>query len=494
MKVMTRIFAYARVSQDKRLGGHEGLAVARQLEECRAFASTHGLEISKEFIDNSVSATSGVRREAFEEMLEQKPDAIICWAYDRLIRVASDLEKILNQDITVYQVTAKTPVDLETPSGRMTARILTSFASYETEHKATRQKARNKQASQMGIYRGNYRPLGNYKDGRLHEVEAPLLREHIGLYLKGESSLYKIAQALNDAGILTNRGNKWVPATVRRALSRPRLMGYQDYQGERYKLTDWEPVLSEEDFELLQNRMQRYAVKDSPSKTFNTRQNISLLTGFLTCFKCGTSLHRAYSAGNHKRPEYKCPHGHTYISSPLLEKLVILNVVWMLTQAHLHDADRYKLAKASKEKAKKLLDEYQVWEESAIETGLSPSLIKKRQQKVQQLVEECEAEYTSIVVEPYQHIFEGQFAEEAFSERVVVDAFSSLDRESQRDLVRRFIRTIEVHPGTKGGHATYQKTLKRIKPVMVEGSMGFPYGPDGLLHPELFEEDAELWS
>ena len=58
---------YARISLD--LDG-TGLGVARQLEDCRAFAAQHGWVIGDEYVDNDTSAYSGKKRPEYSRMLE----------------------------------------------------------------------------------------------------------------------------------------------------------------------------------------------------------------------------------------------------------------------------------------------------------------------------------------------------------------------------------------------------------------------------------------
>ena len=82
---------YARQSLDR---DGEGTAVARQLTECHELAKRHKLTITREFIDNDVSASKGIRP-AFTELLREiragHIDTIVVWHTDRLYRRLGDL-------------------------------------------------------------------------------------------------------------------------------------------------------------------------------------------------------------------------------------------------------------------------------------------------------------------------------------------------------------------------------------------------------------------
>ncbi|MFI6268638.1 recombinase family protein [Micromonospora zamorensis] len=83
------VVIYARLSLDK-LGNE--LGVDRQLEACRELAARQGWTVTRELIDNSISATTGRVRPAFEKLLtlSPKPEAIIVWHLDRLVRLTQE--------------------------------------------------------------------------------------------------------------------------------------------------------------------------------------------------------------------------------------------------------------------------------------------------------------------------------------------------------------------------------------------------------------------
>src|SRR5688500_14478084 len=65
---MTRAALYARISLD-RAGQERG--VTRQLEDARALAQQRGWEVTGEFVDNDLSAFSGVERPAYQALMAE---------------------------------------------------------------------------------------------------------------------------------------------------------------------------------------------------------------------------------------------------------------------------------------------------------------------------------------------------------------------------------------------------------------------------------------
>ncbi len=116
------VAVYARMSLDKT---GEGLGVERQEQECRELAARLGVTVSNVFSDNDISATTGKRRPGFEALLASKPEAVIVWHIDRLVRVTKDLERVIDLGIPVHAVTAG-HLDLATPAGRAVARTITA--------------------------------------------------------------------------------------------------------------------------------------------------------------------------------------------------------------------------------------------------------------------------------------------------------------------------------------------------------------------------------
>lgn len=129
------------------------------------------MEVGQVWVDNDLSATkANVVRPDFEAMIASKPQAIVCWHTDRLIRVTKDLERVIELGVNVHAVMAG-HLDLSTPAGRAVARTVTAWATYEGEQKAERQKLANIQNARAGKpYTPGIRPFG-YGDDHMTIIE-----------------------------------------------------------------------------------------------------------------------------------------------------------------------------------------------------------------------------------------------------------------------------------------------------------------------------------
>lgn len=240
---------YVRISQD--LTGDE-LGVQRQEDECRKLAAQLGMEVRHVWVDNDLSATKkNVVRPDFEAMLQSKPEAIICWHTDRLIRVTRDLERVIDLGVNVHAVMAG-HLDLSTPAGRAVARTVTAWATYEGEQKAERQKLANLQAARQGRpYTAGIRPFG-YGDDHMTIIaeEAAAIVDGANMILAGES-LSAVARKWTESGLQSPRsqvtGAKgWTLRGVKKVLTSPRYVGQSTYHGEVMGEAQWPPILDPE--------------------------------------------------------------------------------------------------------------------------------------------------------------------------------------------------------------------------------------------------------
>ena len=96
MEKRKAVAIYARISQDR---DNTGMAVSRQLSDCRAEAKKRGWFVAEEYVDDDISAsafTSKVRP-AYQRMLtdieDGTRDAVVVWHMDRLHRKPIELEQ-----------------------------------------------------------------------------------------------------------------------------------------------------------------------------------------------------------------------------------------------------------------------------------------------------------------------------------------------------------------------------------------------------------------
>jgi site-specific DNA recombinase len=299
---------YLRVSQDK---SGEGLAVERQELECRALAERNGWAIREVFTDNDISATTGKRRPAFEALLLSSPDRVIVWHIDRLVRLSSELERVIAMRANVHAVTAG-HVDLSNPAGKAVAKTIVAWAQYEGEQKSLRQKAKGKQSAAAGTsWWGKYTPFGFNADGSHHEVEAAALRKAYADLLNGRP-VSRLVSDLNAAGHRTNHGNPWGHVPFRNLLLNARNAGIRTYLGKEVGKAKWAGIVEEHTYrsavQLLTNP-ERHVSGDG--------KRVAVLSGFATCGRvkadgsvCGGRMTRAWRGGAKDLPKsypvYEC--------------------------------------------------------------------------------------------------------------------------------------------------------------------------------------------
>ncbi|KLU10620.1 recombinase family protein [Kocuria sp. SM24M-10] len=302
---------YARISQDRK---GAGLGVDRQAEDCRALAERLGWDVVQTFTDNDISAYSGRRRPAYEDMLALLDTGavhgVLCWHTDRLHRSPVELERYIavmeRHGVATHTVKAG-ELDLSTPSGRMVARMLGATARYESEHKAERIKRAMHQGAQAGKWLGGVVPFGWTIDGTpaIHDAEAEEVRAAVRAVLAGRS-LGSIIKDWNDRGITTRTGRRWSYATLRQLLIRPRNAGLAEWHGEIVGESQFPAIISREEWESVRRVVENPARRKSQSNRVR-----HLLAGLAVCGECGSPMKSA-TAGNRdgtRRTVYRCKVG-----------------------------------------------------------------------------------------------------------------------------------------------------------------------------------------
>ncbi len=305
----TVVAIYARLSFDRH---DDGLGVERQLDECRDYADQRGWTVSTLFTDNDVSATTGVRRPGFEALLAARPPAVLVWHTDRLIRVSRDLERVLDLGCAVYGVTAG-HLDLATPAGRAVARTITAWSQYEGEQKAERMRAAYRQKAAAGKAVWIKRPFGYNRDTTHHPEEAPLLAQAYEDIVRG-SNYSRVSRQWNEAGVTTTEGKAWAPNTVRQTMRAPRNCGLREYQREVVGRGDWEPIVSEDLWRAVTQRVRETRRRGLGKIT-------ALLSGIAVCARCEGTLRigRDHPSGDRG---YTCVHGHHLLPMTWLDEQV----------------------------------------------------------------------------------------------------------------------------------------------------------------------------
>ncbi|MFH9012504.1 recombinase family protein [Streptomyces sp. NPDC017943] len=328
----TRAVIYCRISQD-RTGA--GLGIDRQREDCEKLAARHDWHVVEIYVDNDVSAYSGKKRPGYEQMLadldEGTATIVVAWHTDRLHRSPTELEKYIDlserRGVSTHTVQAG-ELDLSTPTGRMTARILGAVARQESEHKGERVARARRQKALAGEWMGGIRPFGwgvptgemrtrvDRKTGeevvepaldmlRAVPEEAEALRYWTDQILAG-ASIRSLVKWCADKGITTTRGNPVTHTDMRDMLLRPRNAGIAVYRGEEVGRGKWEPIVDEAKYRAV------VAILKDPARVTTPGASPKWLGSIL--FRCGRGdcPHYVYvtQSGGRSYPSYRCQTGH----------------------------------------------------------------------------------------------------------------------------------------------------------------------------------------
>lgn len=309
---------YARISSDD----GSALGVARQIEDCTALATRRGWAIADTFIDNDVSASSGVRRPEYERLIEaikrEKVSALVVWDVDRLTRTPSELEQFIGladaHSIALASVGGE--VDLATPQGRLTARIKGSVARHEVEQSSRRLKRKFLERAEAGKSHGKVAygyvreplfdasgVLTGYVE-QAHPVHAEVIRTATAHLLAGEP-LRALVASLNAAETLSPSGKPWSGTTLRQVLLRERNAGRRVHQGQVIGKGDWPAIVDEDTFDRLVAML-----RDPRRRTNSGSEVVHLLSGIAKCGRCGGVLRGAaeHVSGKKRQPRaYFCP-------------------------------------------------------------------------------------------------------------------------------------------------------------------------------------------
>ena len=316
---------YVRISKDLEL---VGAGVARQEEDCLAYAEKSGIEVARVYRDNDLSAyAKGVKRPGFDQLLHDASigvlNTIICYRVDRLARASREWAKVLPlvDDSSIRLIGTADGVDSSSPGGRLILGVLAEVARDESQRISHRVRRQKKERAKQGKWNGGgYRRFGHSPDcTSLIDSEAMAIRSAVDRILTGVS-LGAICREWNTAGVTTTAGNKWDTANLSQMLKKPRLSGVIVKDGERYP--GLAEIIPEETHKLLVRHL-----SSNPKQP--GRQPAYLLSGILHCGSCGFSMSATQNSG---KLNYGCKRGckNVYISRGKSEKLVDAEVLRFL--------------------------------------------------------------------------------------------------------------------------------------------------------------------
>jgi site-specific DNA recombinase len=287
---VVRAGIYARISSDRE---GDGLAVGRQIEDCKAKAAENGWRVDDPYVDSDISAYSGKPRLEYRRLLADIQagviNGVVVYNLDRLHRQPKELEEFIEvcreAGILGNLATCQGYVDLATHHGVLTARLLGAVAAMESDDKSRRTQRKHEEIAQAGRPNGGGSRAYGYERGglALRESEAVVIRECAKRALAGQS-LRSIADGLNRRQILSAGGGSWSPSSLRRLLLSRRIGGMREHLGEIAAEAVWPPIITP-----AQSAKLRALLTDESRRT-NRSARRYLLTRLLRCGRCGQTL------------------------------------------------------------------------------------------------------------------------------------------------------------------------------------------------------------
>ena len=331
---------YVRISEDRE---GEGLGVARQIEDCQAYAAARGWEVAEVYIDNDASAYRGKFRPQYRRMLDDIRagglDGVIVYHIDRLTRSPKELEEFIevcDQAKVGSLATVTGELDLGSYDGMFTARILAAVARKESDDKSRRIKRKHLEIARLGRWAGGTRPYGYDEHRDVVAEEAAVIKEAAGRVLAGES-LRSVCIDLNRRGIPSAQAKAWREGPLRGILIHPGIAGFRALDGEIVSRAVWEPIISEGESARLR------ALLTDPSRFAHRVVRRYMLTGFLRCGRCGAGL--VARSGQNKKRAYICVKGPGLPGCGGI-KILAEPLEALLTEAVLYRLDSPALAQA----------------------------------------------------------------------------------------------------------------------------------------------------
>ena len=212
---------YIRVSTEDQ--AREGFSLPEQEKRLRAMCEYKNYEIYKVYKDAGISAKTGNKRPAFEELKEdirnKKCNTIVFLKLDRLTRSVYDWENIMKflEENNAYLDCANDDINTTNANGRMVARLLTTVSQNEIERTSERTKIGLAGAIKVGNI-PNKAPFG-YKHVNKKLVIDPLTKDEVirifNLYFEG-NSYQTIANIYNEEKIFEK--TNWCDSTILRIL------------------------------------------------------------------------------------------------------------------------------------------------------------------------------------------------------------------------------------------------------------------------------------
>lgn len=286
-----RAAIYTRVSTDDQ--AREGYSLDEQERRCRAEADAEGWE-AELFPEEGVSGrlASRPQLDLFLARLDEF-DVLIVYSLDRLGRSVHNLlelyDRVENSGVRIIFIRER--IDTSTAVGRLLRTVLSAIAEFEREMIIDRTKGGIAARARGGKPSGGPRTYGfEWDDGSFVPIDAEVkvANRIYDEYLAGRSQ-GAIANALNQDGVRSLKGGKWIQVTVRKVLTNPVYVGRIRHDGEEYD-GEHEAVVPVEKFERVQEMLAETMESRNRGGGRAPKGRHVCTRGTLRCQLCGEAM------------------------------------------------------------------------------------------------------------------------------------------------------------------------------------------------------------
>lgn len=352
---------YARVSTAQQ--AEHGYSLQTQIDACRKRLKEMGITSSKVYKDDGYSGAF-LERPALDRLRDDLSlyDIVIVYDTDRLARNVMLLLLITEEIEKHCQLIFVNTEYSQTPESRLFFQIKGSFAEYERIKIANRTARGKRGKLQKGLPIQDAHIYGySFVNGQyvINDNQADIVRLIFDLYAHSTASIPTITKYLNDHGITTLRGKKWIQDGVHRILHR------EHYTGEYYANTtiakktgpntrilkprdksEWirmsiPAIIDKETYNAVQEKLTRNRVQK-----IRQTKNDYLLQGLLFCANCGKKivLHHANTGNQTYYDWYKCVSARRNAScgARFMQADITDELVWQAVKEICHDENTLK--------------------------------------------------------------------------------------------------------------------------------------------------------
>lgn len=332
---MAQTAIYARLST-----ADDGDSIASQVDTCRRWldlqdASTDDVLIYSEDAQSAYSKAMTARPEwsrLENDIRRGKVDRVVARHMDRITRSVKDLLHLVDlvQATGVRLDTVWSgELNLNSATGQQIATITAAISQGESATKSERIKASKARARAQGRASGGRVPFGWVSsNGDLNTKEAELIRAATHYVLDG-GTLLGATRMFTDSGLLPHNSDRWRPTSVKYTLTRWRNAGRLSHQGQDAGPATFPAIVSLDDLTTARGILTNgsRAARRNPARVAAGPYPTTLLSGLVTCVRCGESFKGGGRANERAAPVYRCRSCNSSISRELLDDLAGMAMV-----------------------------------------------------------------------------------------------------------------------------------------------------------------------